>query len=489
MCGMTGFSGENNFDIDKIKILMLANMTRGVHSSGLYNTGAIFKEGGNAIELLGKYSLIPEKIFLGHDRHATVGAKGDAKNAHPFKYGTIIGQHNGTLTNHWMLGRNAGFNMTDYDVDSQILISLIEKDKDKLKVLQEFEGAAALIWHDEDYPDRIYCFRNEKRPLYRGMIGKDMYISSIELSLDLIGCKKIQEFKERYVYTIENGKIINTSQRKAIEKKNFQKKYIHNTSSNFSSDINKAKNIDLLSRWVKRISATNSTGSFKQDKWYYISSYHSQYNLFLKNEYGQTVFVDKNDFSVPVNFMPGEYVMAMDNDGKYFKKGEILHLIGLSLSDDKKETIASCEKINNDGKVYMWGQNNFRAASKHEFEEYFYKQGSEHIKKESITTLNTEEQKIFDFENDEMNMDDEGNRLGSCWVEIGSGYESLIDLRIGINESIDSLATITELSDVRSLHLIKELDNTRNKLIKLFDIAENELDNMFDKVYQSENIE
>lgn len=212
MCGLVGFNGKNNFDKAKIEHLLLANMTRGVDSTGVYNGEDLLKDEDPAYIFLSKNKIRPTNIFIGHDRKTTSG-KTNKSNAHPFEIDGIVGAHNGTLNNDHVVCKKLGWSWSDkdYSVDSEVLIKAIAENKLK-DILKDTVGAIALIWHDKTDPNKLYCYRNTERPLYRGTIdGEGIYISSLEASLEAIGCKGIKEIREYTIYEFEDGKVTRTT--------------------------------------------------------------------------------------------------------------------------------------------------------------------------------------------------------------------------------------------------------------------------------------
>lgn len=212
MCGQLGFSGKNNFDPEKIKLLILWNsLERGEDATGIFTPLNGLKKsllkGSNYI-LTDNFKMQPDNMLMGHVRAKTIGDS-TIENAHPFKNGNWYLQHNGTLKNHYDLTKKYNIEYSHKDVDSNILCKCIEK-HNSLDVLKDINGPAAIIAHDDLIPNTLYVFRNTDRPLYRGMINNDMYMSSIEESLKYIGCDKIKEFKPDVLYTIKDGSILKT---------------------------------------------------------------------------------------------------------------------------------------------------------------------------------------------------------------------------------------------------------------------------------------
>lgn len=207
MCGIVAFSGEDNFNPDKIKLLMLWNATeRGKDSTGIFTPSlGVVKGIGEAKTFLNKKELLPETQFMGHVRSKTSGAATE-KNAHPFEFENLIGVHNGTLNNIWGLLPEYGLKSVDYQVDSEALFAILNKTLD-VKVIGKVIGAMALVWYYKKH-ECFYVYRNDERPLYYGTVDKGIYISSIKESLEVIDCKDIVEFKKEELYKIVKDNVI-----------------------------------------------------------------------------------------------------------------------------------------------------------------------------------------------------------------------------------------------------------------------------------------
>lgn len=220
-CGIVGFSSKDGkYDLLKIKFLLYWNsIERGTDSTGIYIPEVgILKDNIRAEYFINDKEqmdlLVPSDTLLAHVRAKTLGAN-TVENAHPFHYGRIIGLHNGTLKNHLKLCKDYDFDTKDYAVDSQVLISAMNRNFEqfegihRFKVLEEYEGAAALLFYDE-WEDSIYACHDKERPLYYGYINDDMYISSIKDSLEVIGCEKVISFPINTVHKIKAGEIVET---------------------------------------------------------------------------------------------------------------------------------------------------------------------------------------------------------------------------------------------------------------------------------------
>ena len=222
MCGLVGYFSKNqHYNEDKLKNLLLYNETRGKDSSGLFIKNgedvSLVKSVGTVSENLLPNIKFPKEgnLIIGHTRAKTQGAV-VKENSHPFQYGTIIGAHNGRITNAWGLCLDHGLKSTDYDVDSMVVYALMNKFKVEghedyiVKTIKLLEGPQALLFTDLEFPNRLYFFRRytdvlyDKRPLFRGQIRQNdeeqHYFSSLKDSLKSINCHSIQEVKEDVLY-------------------------------------------------------------------------------------------------------------------------------------------------------------------------------------------------------------------------------------------------------------------------------------------------
>lgn len=169
MCGIFGAIGKVN--VTTVRSLALANRVRGTDSLGFFNSaGKICKDAGDPIETLGDAKTIAYLeasrkawFVVGHTRHATQGAV-SRRNAHPFKYGSIIGAHNGCCDAP-----------THFKVDSEYLFDQLNKHANNYQAaLGDVSGYWGLVW---SHNDSLYLQAHQNTLAYT--IGKHAtYFSS-----------------------------------------------------------------------------------------------------------------------------------------------------------------------------------------------------------------------------------------------------------------------------------------------------------------------
>lgn len=141
MCGL--FGGIGNPDQTAIRALAIANQERGEDSLGFFRSdGATCKSAGTPLDLLqrkafNKFLKRPGWFVAGHTRYKTRGAV-TSHNAHPFKYGPIIGSHNGCVTAPQR-----------FNVDSEFLFyRLAACENDYQAAFHDVSGYWGLTWMD-----------------------------------------------------------------------------------------------------------------------------------------------------------------------------------------------------------------------------------------------------------------------------------------------------------------------------------------------------
>lgn len=240
MCGIAAYSpvkGATSNQLKKallkMKILGLFNESRGEHSCGIFSDGEL-KKGIDEKKLFKKFigdkdfkiSVTKNSPIIVHTRKAT-GSAHTEDNAHPFrieaedKKDSIVIVHNGVIENAWALCNKYGIDHNGVKVDSKALGMLIVRQG--IKVLEEYIGAAALIWTKENEDNNLYVYHGasrlkaeekeiwEERPLYYIKSSEGIYLSSMPESLIAISeeGEEVEELAHNKVFVIKNGLFTN----------------------------------------------------------------------------------------------------------------------------------------------------------------------------------------------------------------------------------------------------------------------------------------
>jgi len=244
MCGIMAISPKNGNKINwaRVKLLLLANETRGRHSTGLYTKNASLKMVQSASTFIKSLTINHEEELsplLGHTRAPSAGADRTINGAQPIIETDENGDtdfaiiHNGTIHNMEALADEEDIEYEKTDTDTQILAKFIKAEK--YDVLSKYLGAASLIWHRMDDPEAVYVFRgespqssyttyaSEERPLHIGEDETGIYISSTKDSLvEMFDTKEqkesVRKVEANTIFRIAEGEevIVQTVSRKDV---------------------------------------------------------------------------------------------------------------------------------------------------------------------------------------------------------------------------------------------------------------------------------
>lgn len=189
LCGI--FGGVGNWNLGVIRALAICNEDRGSDSLGFFDsTGKMVKCATTPTAGLRQQNISDwlensknnAWLVAGHTRAATRGSV-NRKNAHPFRYGRIIGAHNGVVDcpNH-------------YAVDSQYLFDTLSKAKgDYNKAWADISGYWGVSWYD----GTDFYLQVHNGELHYGYYDGCLYYSSSEKHLaTCIGPVEIKRLTE-----------------------------------------------------------------------------------------------------------------------------------------------------------------------------------------------------------------------------------------------------------------------------------------------------
>ena len=165
MCGIFGAIGKR-INPGTIRALAIINRERGTDSLGFFsNTGKFVKRADDPVVCLADddfadfidKSCCKGWFLAGHTRAATAGAVTN-NNAHPFRFGRIIGCHNGIVSAP-----------KSYSVDSEFLFDSLNKaGGDYNTAFADIAGYWALSWFDGE----SFYLQSHKNEV---AIGRDAY--------------------------------------------------------------------------------------------------------------------------------------------------------------------------------------------------------------------------------------------------------------------------------------------------------------------------
>lgn len=401
MCGIIGFSGAQNFDVNKIKSLFLYNAIRGIDGYGIHNNGKITKDAIDIYAALPTLEIIPEQTFIGHTRKSTYVNYKATKHCHPFKYNNLIGVHNGTLTNHYSLVTNYGLRGADFDTDTEMLYAMMSSD---LNVLKRIKGTASLLFTYTNALNTLYCFRkNEERPLFRGKTEEGLYISSMEESLEYIGCTDIEPFKVGYLYKITDGKIESTRQIAEYVEKETKSEYSYNDNDYYTETNFYEKNEFIAKKndWVKVTYIDHSAdgdnrGRIEVGKYYKLAAdVYSSGSVYAslvvhQDKHGHNLAKGATEhilwrhacLEVCKNLLEGDVAIAMYKGRHGTDIGDFCKVTKVSYPNGKRmleyDIIGpTIKRSTNSNGSFSWDSENFRPATKDELKDLYAKKGKD----------------------------------------------------------------------------------------------------------------
>ena len=155
-----------------------------------------------------------------HTRAWTTGKPEYNENNHPIPQGSIVGVHNGWVSNAEDLwGLAVARNRQLAEVDSEVIFAMIAHGLEDSSItvpeaLALIEGPAAVAWLDTEYPDHLMLARAYANPLHVAQTaGGSVVFASTEEAV-IAGCRtagltidKLRDIEEGNLLTVINGDI------------------------------------------------------------------------------------------------------------------------------------------------------------------------------------------------------------------------------------------------------------------------------------------
>lgn len=192
MCGLFGFYGDEEIDVEKLKQVAVETESRGPHAFGFAwiakQTGRLraFKSVGRISEQLDTLDQVAgTKMLVGHTRWATQGDPSDNSNNHPHRIGrTGWMVHNGRVPEYEAIIDQWGLSdVLRSECDSEVLAHLIDRQEGKLvdrfadaALATRFPLAMMAIWGGAS-PRMAFC-RTGKPLHFSGNRSRGYYLAS-----------------------------------------------------------------------------------------------------------------------------------------------------------------------------------------------------------------------------------------------------------------------------------------------------------------------
>jgi glucosamine 6-phosphate synthetase-like amidotransferase/phosphosugar isomerase protein len=125
--------------------------------------------------------------LLVHVRDYTKGHPTIEANNHPVRHGSVVGIHNGIITNDDDIFARHRFARShpDMTVDSAAIFALAERADSLAEAFDELCGSMAAAWMDERRADVLFLARGAGRPLWIGRGENELLFASTEATLKL----------------------------------------------------------------------------------------------------------------------------------------------------------------------------------------------------------------------------------------------------------------------------------------------------------------
>jgi glucosamine 6-phosphate synthetase-like amidotransferase/phosphosugar isomerase protein len=234
MCGIAGYSLKADSDLDRTfsaQALLAGIAERGADAVGYASRSsgsvAVHKQRSGASALLDRVSIADDATqVLVHVRDYTKGHPTIEANNHPVRHGSVVGIHNGIITNDEEIFARHRFvhSEPEMTVDSAAIFALAERADSRAQALEELRGSLAAAWMDERRADVLFLARGVGRPLWIGRAESALLFASTEATLKLAEryCALELEREE-----IEEGTLLALAHGREVWRERFQPDHSH----------------------------------------------------------------------------------------------------------------------------------------------------------------------------------------------------------------------------------------------------------------------
>jgi glutamine---fructose-6-phosphate transaminase (isomerizing) len=195
MCGIAGYSLNDSSELDRTfaaQALLAGIAERGADAVGyaFRSSGsvAVHKQRSGASALLDRVCVADDATqLLVHVRDYTKGHPTIEANNHPIRHGSVVGIHNGIITNDEEIFARHRFVRSEPEmtVDSAAIFALAERADSLAEAFDELRGSMAAAWMDERRADVLFLARGIGRPLWIGRGEHEVLFASTEATLQL----------------------------------------------------------------------------------------------------------------------------------------------------------------------------------------------------------------------------------------------------------------------------------------------------------------
>lgn len=147
--------------------------------------------------------------MVGHVRYATHGSTSNMNNNHPVSHGSVVGVHNGVLSNHERILEKTG-REPDTEVDSEAIFAAVNKWGHR-PGLRRLEGSMVTVYTRLDKLAHLWLARTEGRPLVlaRTPAGSIVFASELGVLEAVWGdtLTHVRELRRHQLLRLCDGKV------------------------------------------------------------------------------------------------------------------------------------------------------------------------------------------------------------------------------------------------------------------------------------------